>query len=80
MNVKKMNTETKKQNYNTSKDFIQNDTIDIPDCYGAFTIDSRLCTKYCSLSIRCCLMRNRYPEMDIMDRLLRYNHPAVKIH
>jgi hypothetical protein len=76
----KTKKKTKKQKQNTPDDVIRDDTIDMPDCYGSFTVESQLCAKYCALSIRCCLMRNRYPEMDILDRLLRYNHPAVKIH
>jgi hypothetical protein len=76
----KKNKKTKKQSQNTPEDGIQDDTVDIPDCYGSFTIESQLCAKYCALSIRCCLMHNRYPEVDILDRLLRYNHPAIKIH
>ena len=75
----KKNTKTKKQN-NTPEATMQNDTIDIPECYGSFTTDNYLCTKYCALSIRCCLMHNRYPEVDILERMLIYNHPAIKIH
>ena len=70
----------KKQKQNDSDEIIENDTIDIPDCYGSFTIESPMCSKYCALSIRCCLMRNRHPEIDIMERLLRYNNPVIKIH
>ena len=76
----KTKKETKKRKQNASDDVIREDTIDIPDCYGSFTVESQLCAKYCALSIRCCLMRDRHPEMDILERLLSYSHPVIKIH
>jgi hypothetical protein len=76
----KTDMKTKKQRKNTSEDIILNDTIDIPDCYGSFTIESIVCAKYCALSIRCCLMRGKHPDVDVLERLLRYNHPVIKIH
>lgn len=59
---------------------IKMDSIDIPDCFGEFNKKSRLCIKYCSMSIKCCVLHNKNPKIDILERLLIHNHYAVKLH
>ena len=55
------------------------DSIDIPDCYGDFNKKNKLCSKYCSISIRCCVLYNRTPKIDILEKLLIHNQYAVKL-
>ena len=59
---------------------VKKDTLDIPDCYGEFNKENRLCLKYCSISIKCCVRHNKYPKIDILEKLLIHNQYAVKLH
>jgi hypothetical protein len=59
---------------------IKKDSIDIPDCYGEFNKKNRLCFKYCSISIKCCVLQNKSPKIDILEKLLIHNQYAVKLH
>jgi hypothetical protein len=54
------------------------DAIDIPDCYGEYNKHNKLCSTYCSISIRCCVMRANHPKIDILENLLLQNDYAVK--
>jgi len=54
------------------------DAIDIPDCYGEYNKHNKLCSTYCSISIRCCVMRANHPKIDILENLLLHNNYAVK--
>jgi hypothetical protein len=56
------------------------DALDIPDCYGEYNKKSKLCSTYCSISIKCCVMRTRHPKVDILEKLLLHNDYAVKPH
>ena len=56
------------------------DSIDIPDCLGEFNKKSKLCMKYCSISIKCCVLHNKNPKIDILEKLLIHNHYAIKLH
>lgn len=56
------------------------DSIDIPDCFGEFNKKNKLCAKYCSLSIRCCILRSRNPKIDILEKLLIQNQYAIKMN
>lgn len=58
----------------------KDDSIDIPDCFGEFNKKNRLCNSYCSISIRCCVLQNKQPKIDILERLLIDNQYAVKLH
>lgn len=62
------------------KTSIKQDSIDIPDCFGEFSKKNKLCVKYCSISIRCCVMRSRNQKIDILEKLLRHNHYAIKMN
>lgn len=55
------------------------DSIDIPDCFGEFNKENRLCSTYCSLSIKCCVLFNKNPKIDILEKLLIHNQYAVKL-
>ncbi|MCF6247444.1 MAG: hypothetical protein L3J69_08805 [Desulfobacula sp.] len=59
---------------------IKKDSIDIPDCFGEFNKKSKLCSTYCSISIRCCVLQNKHPKIDILERLLNHNQYAIKLH
>jgi hypothetical protein len=56
----------------------QKDSIDTPDCYGEYNKNNKLCSTYCSISIRCCVMRANHPKVDILEKLLLHNEYAVK--
>ncbi len=58
---------------------IKIDSLDIPDCFGEFNKKNRLCSKYCSISIRCCIMHNQNPKIDILEKLLIQNQYAIKL-
>ncbi len=62
----------------TISDRERQDSMDIPECFGEFSKNNKLCFTYCAMSIRCCLMRSRHPKTDILERLLIPNHYAVK--
>jgi len=71
---------TRQANYkmkNTSK---KRDAADIPDCFGDFNKENKLCFNYCSISIRCCVIHNKYPKVDILEKLLINNQYAIKQH
>ncbi|MCK5164121.1 MAG: hypothetical protein KAQ72_10395 [Desulfobacula sp.] len=61
------------------KDSIKKDSIDIPDCFGDFNKKNKLCSKYCSISIRCCIQHNKNPKIDILEKLLIHNQYAIKL-
>jgi len=56
------------------------DTIDTPDCFGEFNKTSKLCSKYCSISIKCCIMHHKSPKLDILEKLLTHNQYAIKLN
>lgn len=56
------------------------DALDTPECFGEFSKKNKLCSTYCSISIKCCMMRDRHPKIDILEKLLIHNHYAVKPH
>ncbi|MBC2704307.1 hypothetical protein [Desulfobacula sp.] len=58
---------------------IKKDSIDIPDCFGEFNKKNKLCSNYCSISIRCCVLYNKNPKIDILEKLLIHNHYAIKL-
>ena len=55
------------------------DSVDIPDCFGDFNKKNKLCSNYCSISIKCCVMYNNNPKIDILEKLLIHNQYAVKL-
>ena len=59
---------------------IKKDSIDIPDCFGEYNKQNKLCSTYCSISIRCCVLQNRNPKIDILEKLLINNQYAIKLH
>jgi hypothetical protein len=59
---------------------IKKDSIDIPDCFGEYNKKNRLCSTYCSISIRCCILQNKHPKIDILEKLLISNEYAAKLH
>ena len=56
------------------------DSIDMPDCFGEYNKKNKLCSTYCSISIRCCVMHANNPKIDILEKLLLHNDYAVKPH
>jgi hypothetical protein len=58
---------------------LKTDTIDTPDCFGEFNKKNRLCSQYCCVAIKCCVIHSNSPKMDIMEQLLTHNHYAMKL-
>ncbi len=56
------------------------DSIDVPDCFGEYNKKNKLCSTYCSISIRCCVMQAKNPKIDILEKLLLHNDYAAKPH
>ncbi|MCG8633787.1 MAG: hypothetical protein MI863_08170 [Desulfobacterales bacterium] len=59
---------------------VKQDSLDMPDCFGEFDKENRLCISYCGISIKCCVMQTRHPKVDILEKLLIYNDYSVKPH
>ncbi len=59
---------------------VKRDSLDMPDCFGEFDKENRLCFRYCAISIKCCVMQTRNPKIDILEKLLIYNDYSVKPH
>ena len=59
---------------------LKQDTVDIPDCYGEFNKENKLCSGYCSIAIKCCVLYNKTPKVDILEKLLINNQYAVKLN
>ena len=59
---------------------IKKDSVDIPDCFGEFNKKNKLCSTYCAISIRCCVLQNKHPKIDILEKLLIHNQYAIKLH
>ncbi|MEH0021139.1 MAG: hypothetical protein V6Z89_15910 [Desulfobacter sp.] len=57
---------------------IKKDAMDMPECFGEFDKENRLCFRYCAISIKCCVMQTRHPKVDILEKLLIYNDYSVK--
>ena len=58
----------------------QKDALDTPDCFGDFNKKSKLCSGYCPLSIKCCILQNKNPKIDILEKLLIHNHFDAKLN
>jgi len=71
--------EIKQLGHILNDNLIKRDSLDIPDCFGEFNKKNRLCSKYCSISIRCCIMHNKIPKIDILEKLLIHNQYAIKL-
>jgi hypothetical protein len=56
------------------------DSIDTPDCFGEYNKTNKLCSGYCSISIKCCILNNKNPKIDILEKLLIHNQSTVKPH
>lgn len=59
---------------------LKKDSIDIPDCYGEYNKTNKLCSDYCSIAIKCCVLASKTPKIDILEKLLINNHYAVKLN
>ena len=74
-----MNMEIKQLDQILINNSIKKDSIDIPDCFGEFNKKNKLCSNYCSISIRCCVLHNKNPKINILEKLLIHNHYAIKL-
>ena len=58
---------------------LKQDSIDTPDCFGEFKKKDKLCSQYCYVAIKCCVLHSKNPKIDIMEQLLTNNHYAIKL-
>jgi hypothetical protein len=58
---------------------LKTDSIDTPDCFGEFKKKNKLCSQYCCVAIKCCVMHNKNSKIDIIEQLLTHNHYAIKL-
>lgn len=54
------------------------DSVDTPDCFGEFNKKNKLCSTYCSISIKCCILHNKSPKVDVLEKILIHNQYAIK--
>lgn len=59
---------------------LKKDSLDTPDCYGEYSKKKKLCKKYCSVSIKCCIAKNNGPKIDVLEKFLIQNYYAAKLH
>ena len=59
---------------------MKKDSVYIPDCFGDFNKKNKLCSTYCSLSIKCCVLHQKNPRIGLLERLLNTNQYAVKLN
>jgi len=57
---------------------VRKDALDVPDCFGEYNKRNKLCSTYCSISIRCCVMHTKHPKIDVLEKLLLTNDYAAK--
>ena len=59
--------------------FTKKDSIDTPGCFGEFDKKERICSQYCCISIKCCVLHTRNPQIDIIEQLLTNQDYTVKL-
>jgi len=75
-----MKTDIKQLDQIMINTYVKEDSIDVPDCFGDFNKKTKLCSRYCSISIRCCILQNKSPKIDILEKLLIHNQYAIKLN
>ncbi|MCP4114981.1 MAG: hypothetical protein GY737_06155 [Desulfobacteraceae bacterium] len=61
-------------------DSVIEDSSDNLDCFGEFSKEDKICTTYCSYSIRCAIEQSQNPRVDILDHILTMDFFPAKIH
>jgi len=59
---------------------LREDSKDNLDCFGEFSKTDKICTNYCSFSIRCAVELSQNPRIDILDHLLTLDFFPAKIN
>ena len=59
-------------------DFFIDDTIDTPDCFGQFNKKRKICFGNCPIAIKCCVLKNKAPKGDLLEKLLIQNYYPIK--
>ena len=59
---------------------LREDAKDNLDCFGEFSKNDKICTNYCSFSIRCAIELAQNPRIDILDHLLTLDFFPAKMH
>jgi hypothetical protein len=56
------------------------DSRDDLECFGEFSRDDKICTTYCSCSIRCAIEQSQNPRVDIFDHILTLDFFPARMH
>ncbi len=66
--------------YKMADDTLQEDSKDNLDCFGEFSKKDKICTTYCSFSIKCAVEHSQNPRIDILEHLLTLDFYPAKVH
>ena len=72
--------ELKQIKQNIAHEFLQDDSNDELDCFGEFNKYNKVCTKYCSTSIKCVIEKSQNPKIDILEHILNLNFFPARMH
>lgn len=48
-------------------------------CFGNFNIEDLICKKYCALSLRCAIKRDKNIQMELFEDLISFENMSIKI-
>lgn len=48
-------------------------------CLGNFNIEDPLCKKFCALSLRCAIDRDKNAQLELLEDLMSYNGVFIKM-
>ena len=48
-------------------------------CFGNFNIEDLICKKYCALSLRCAIKRDKNIQMELFEDLISFEDMSIKI-
>jgi len=48
-------------------------------CLGNFNIENLICKKFCALSLRCAIDRDKNTQMELLEDLISYDSMFIKI-
>ena len=49
-------------------------------CFGNFNIENLICKKFCILSLRCAIDRDKNTQMELLEDLISYDSMFTKTH
>ena len=52
---------------------------DFLGCTEEFDVKNTICTKHCSINLRCIIENNKSMQMELMDELMLFNDKLIRI-